>query len=108
MDKELSDYIMQHCRNIMTSEERAALRRLTVKLDSGFQAVFDPDRERLFQFNNENVNSLVSLGMWKVQEKIANRIYKEHKEVINLCPKCNKLARTPNAKQCRYCFYDWH
>ena len=32
---------------------------------------------------------------------------RKHKEGNN-CPKCGKLARTPKAKQCRYCFYNWH
>jgi ribosomal protein L40E len=26
---------------------------------------------------------------------------------LNLCPKCNGIARTPEAKQCRYCKYTW-
>ncbi len=26
----------------------------------------------------------------------------------NLCPECNKLARTPKAKQCRFCGHNWH
>jgi hypothetical protein len=27
---------------------------------------------------------------------------------FNYCPRCGKLARTPTAKQCRYCGNDWH
>jgi hypothetical protein len=27
---------------------------------------------------------------------------------INLCPECGRLARTPYAKQCRFCKHDWH
>lgn len=27
---------------------------------------------------------------------------------INRCPKCSKIARTPKAKQCPWCFHDWH
>lgn len=38
---------------------------------------------------------------------IATRIIKEHPEVINNCPQCNRLARTPKAKQCRHCLYTW-
>lgn len=30
------------------------------------------------------------------------------KVFLNNCPKCDKLARTPYAKQCRYCGYNWH
>jgi len=40
----------------------------------------------------------------------AERILKEDRDKIyfNNCPKCDELARTPDAKQCRFCGYDWH
>jgi len=28
--------------------------------------------------------------------------------VFNRCPKCGGLARTPMARQCRFCAHDWH
>jgi hypothetical protein len=30
------------------------------------------------------------------------------KVFFNYCPRCGELARTPTAKQCRYCRNDWH
>ena len=30
------------------------------------------------------------------------------KVVLNKYPKCRKIARTPKAKQCRFCRHDWH
>lgn len=30
------------------------------------------------------------------------------KVFFNNCPKCGKLAITPQAKQCRFCSYNWH
>ena len=27
---------------------------------------------------------------------------------INRCPKCQKIVRTQSAKQCCWCFHDWH
>jgi len=37
------------------------------------------------------------------------RIMREHKSeiMLNRCPKCNALARTPTAKQCPKCFHSW-
>jgi hypothetical protein len=26
---------------------------------------------------------------------------------INRCPKCHRLARTPRAKQCQWCYHSW-
>jgi type IV secretory pathway VirB4 component len=39
----------------------------------------------------------------------AKRILSEHENEVflNNCPKCKKLARTPNAKQCRHCGNKW-
>ncbi len=40
----------------------------------------------------------------------AERILADHPDEVflNLCPQCSKLARTPFAKQCRFCGHDWH
>lgn len=44
------------------------------------------------------------------KEKLATLISDNFSDKIlwNNCPNCNKLARTPKAKQCRFCEYDWH
>ncbi|WP_300597555.1 hypothetical protein [Niabella sp.] len=41
---------------------------------------------------------------------IAKRIMNEtpEKVFLNSCSRCNKLARTPYARQCRHCGYSWH
>lgn len=47
----------------------------------------------------------------EVEKKIiAEIIFKDFGDhvLFNNCPKCKKLARTPKAKQCRYCGYNWH
>ncbi|MFN7915267.1 MAG: hypothetical protein U0Q55_08000 [Vicinamibacterales bacterium] len=38
------------------------------------------------------------------------RILRDHQDtvVLNHCPRCGGLARTPRAKQCRWCFHTWH
>jgi hypothetical protein len=44
------------------------------------------------------------------QLKTAARIVRENGAdvCINVCPLCGKLARTPQARQCRFCCFDWH
>jgi uncharacterized C2H2 Zn-finger protein len=27
---------------------------------------------------------------------------------VNRCPRCGEVAKTPKAKQCRFCKHDWH
>jgi hypothetical protein len=60
--------------------------------------------------SDKNISELTNDGYEAYKERIAQRIFNEHKHELelNLCPKCNKIARTPYAKQCRFCFHNWH
>ncbi|MEO6252095.1 MAG: hypothetical protein ABIO79_02270 [Ferruginibacter sp.] len=59
---------------------------------------------------NENVSELTNDSYEAYKHRITERIFTECRDELelNLCPKCNKIARTPWAKQCRLCFYNWH
>jgi predicted Zn-ribbon and HTH transcriptional regulator len=52
---------------------------------------------------------LIENGTKEFYEKVATRILIEHGEdiFINNCKKCGKLTRSPQAKQCRHCGYNW-
>ncbi|MCJ8155648.1 hypothetical protein MKJ01_17975 [Chryseobacterium sp. SSA4.19] len=79
MNRETVIYIINYFRNLMSIDEK-----LTLK----YKMMECPELE----------------------EDIAKRIMKEtpDKVFFNNCSKCGKLARTPFAKQCRYCGYSWH
>ena len=49
-------------------------------------------------------------GFEEFQIKVAERIFLEQGEdvFLNCCPNCERLARTPFARQCKFCGYDWH
>ena len=49
-------------------------------------------------------------GYDEFELNIARRIITENPEKVflNNCSKCNKLARTPYARQCRHCGHNWH
>ena len=67
-------------------------------------------QERGFISNEKDIQDLVKDGFEAFKLRVATRIYNEHKNELelNLCPKCGKVARTPYAKQCQFCFYSWH
>ncbi|WP_298311102.1 hypothetical protein [uncultured Aquimarina sp.] len=52
---------------------------------------------------------LTELELEIEKEKISELILKDYKDKIflNNCPKCGELARTPKARQCRYCGNKW-
>jgi hypothetical protein len=39
-----------------------------------------------------------------------DRLLTDHRSeiVMNRCPRCNRLCRTPKARQCFLCGHDWH
>lgn len=113
MEETLNDYILAFCRDLMLLEETRAYRRVYLT-EYGLEttqrmALNSPKIEEMYGFQDPKTNALVKLGREELKRKIASRILAEHRdEVINNCPRCGKLARTPKAKQCRYCGFDWH
>jgi|SRR4051812_37298531 hypothetical protein len=113
MTLELKKYLLDHCREWMLPEEIRAITRIglttygeevTRKL-----VLTESKMEAFYGFEDEKTNQLVELGKEQMQIRIAERLLKESgNTVINNCPKCGKLARTPRAKQCRHCNHDWH
>ena len=53
---------------------------------------------------------LASGGFQAFVLRTGERMMRDHQEKIalNCCPQCGRLARTPTARQCRFCRHDWH
>lgn len=60
--------------------------------------------------NNPKVDDALREGIEKFKQAVFARLMQEHKDeiFINRCPECNKIVRTPKAKQRPWCFHDWH
>ncbi len=113
MEKELKKYLIEQCRKWMLPEELKALRRSTLtefgQESTNKIASRNIKMELIYGFNDDKTNELVSLGKDELENQIAIRLLKDHEqELINNCPSCGALARTPFAKQCRFCRHDWH
>lgn len=110
---ELAEYIFNYGSKFFTPEELLANRHLMAMEKSN-----NRENERWYQFymKGQGVNSdkqmmnLVEGGFAPFMKRVTERIFKEHVNELelNLCPVCNKICRTPKAKQCRFCFHDWH
>jgi hypothetical protein len=110
---EKAKYIITHYSNLLTPDEIKALRHLrsTIKLE-------DAKDERLSKMyyktgwlsSEPAILQLLADGEDQFMLNCAERILKDSPEKVfsNLCPVCGNLARTPYAKQCRYCHHDWH
>jgi hypothetical protein len=112
MTDEIKKYLLEHCREWMLPEEIIALRRISLT-EYGEEvtrktALKELKIEKMYGFTDEKTDALVELGKERMLLNIAERLLKENgNEVINNCPKCERLARTPKAKQCRYCGHNW-
>lgn len=116
MDIETARYITTFYPQFFTDEERVAQRHLhsTIKLQDLGSEKFS-FFERIYKKVNWLTDWAPVLDLIKDGEETfiintAKRIIVDNPYDIflNLCSKCNMLARTPYAKQCRHCGYGWH
>ena len=115
MDKETIEYMITYFSSLLTSEEMLAIKHThsTYKLEDS--TTDNSNLTRIYKkygwlTSDQNVLELLKNGYEQFEINIANRIMSQNPEKVffNNCPKCNKLARTPHAKQCRYCEHNWH
>lgn len=118
MDADIASYILRYYGHLMTKQEKLAHKHLqgTLKSTRGRsdvaaqQEARNRDHLREMISDGPEVVRLVDSGFQVFIEQTAKRILSQHGEriVLNHCPQCGALARTPKARQCRFCGHDWH
>lgn len=112
MFQETAKYIFNHYRHLMSTQEKLAWRHYasTIKLADNENPAMTRMYKKKGWFSDEpEVLELLKDGYDKFEMKTAKRILFTNEDIVlNKCPKCERLARTPEAKQCRHCGYDWH
>ena len=115
MDREKIEYIIKYYSGCL-GKDNLAIKCMYSYLEQG-----DLNSEMALQTNNilkesgwisdnQTFEFLVKDGKDSFEFNIAQHILTQRGDIVffNHCPKCGKLARTPYAKLCRYCFHDWH
>jgi ribosomal protein L40E len=115
LDNTTIDYILNYYSRFMTLKEAAAMKHYTTLYKFPKETSGDGKTKNLFLekgwlSSDKEVLDLLKDGYKRFRQNTAERILKHHAANIyfNHCPKCGQLARTPQAKQCRYCGYRWH
>ena len=121
MDNDEAAYVFRFYGHLMTMTERFAYRHLvgTAKAMKGrtdltaqteLRNTNKAAHLRKFLSDDPEVLRLTADGLGQFVVRTAERILMEHKSEIafNRCPRCRGVARTPKARQCRFCGLDWH
>lgn len=113
----LTRYIYRHFPHLLTDEEQAAHRIWT-----GHVKQFDwkgPSRNHLLKMLHvpetearypDLCRRIREFGVAQVMRSAAERVLRDNPEkaILNTCPKCRALCRTPKSQQCFDCGFDWH
>lgn len=110
---ELIEYIFRYCDHFMTDKENKANWHQFAIEKSGYGAkegFYNHFKQKGHISNDPEVLALLENGFQSFKEKVVTCIYNEYKTKLNLnlCPKCGKVARTPRARQCKFCSHNWH
>lgn len=118
LNREVAHYIVRFHLHLMTDAERRARGHLfaTMKAtmgrsDTAAQREAHNSKLKFPGLSSEpDVLRLASDGYEAFEMRAAKRILQDSgdKVLLNCCPRCGQVARTPTAKQCRWCGYDWH
>jgi hypothetical protein len=116
MDKDLSNYIVTYFTDLLTGQEQMGLKHLRSKYRLEQSDNRDVIEQRVQAYrrlgwltDDKEILELANAGEQELDTKIVDRILTEHRDkvFINNCLVCGRLARTPSARQCRYCGHSW-
>ncbi len=107
---ELEDYIYRYSGRFMTDDEAMARKTVMYSLKTQSESMLSMMREKGWMSDDPKILSMIADGSEALKDRIVKRIWNDHREELslNLCPECKLITRTPDARQCRFCFHDWH
>lgn len=119
LDKDTIRYVFTHCNKLLTLDEQGAYSKFYTEKEinerdiQGNKQIWANYYIRVGKLKPtypESTLSLLKDGIEEFEKKTALRILNEYPNhpLLNFCPECGKLARTPLAKQCRFCRHAWH
>ena len=94
---------------LLTQFERKVWGRFLVRQKA--QAYGNPDLEQFWGYApDQHIDAVLAVGSEEFLRRVTERVMREEGErvVLNRCPQCKRIVRTPSAKQCCWCYADWH
>jgi hypothetical protein len=110
----LTRYVWDNYQPLMTDFERrvglAIIGRLKAEAATSSPQARELLLERWGQRGDLEVESALVNGPESFRRQVCQRLltYFDSEIFVNRCPQCQRVVRTPRAKQCFWCGHDWH
>ncbi len=108
-DQAVTEYLSKNFHDLMTDVEKRSLYLATKR-----EKAEHGSAHRLPSWLAAETDDIIqaSLAGYEVLfQQIRERILRDYRAgrlIINRCPECSRIVRTPFAKQCLWCGHDWH
>ena len=111
-ERELTQYVWDHFAHRMTDFERAVGLAIIgrQKAATAGAGVGHPLSVRWGRTDDAEINAALAEGSEEFRRRVCARVLAEAGDAVfvNRCPRCNRVVRTPQARQCFWCGFDWH
>jgi hypothetical protein len=111
-DRELTRYVWDHSGLLMTPFERQVGRAILGRARAASQSpVMAGMLNRHWgAAGDAEVEAALADGPEPFRRHVRDRLLSERaaEVFVNRCPKCERVVRTPQARQCFWCGFDWH
>jgi hypothetical protein len=111
-DEELTRFVWDYYGQLMTEfERRVGWAHLAEgKAAAGHTTVAEFILRRHGIADDPEAKAALADGVDAFRRRVCRRLLAEHGAEIhvNRCAKCMRVARTPKARQCFWCGFDWH
>jgi hypothetical protein len=113
VEHEIVNYLFNNYTYLMNIHEGGAWKNFM--LDYKLQTYQPTSKEYIKRINamkisTPEIKQLMEKGLQEFKQQWVKKVLEKEAEkiIFNRCKECGGLARTPYAKQCRYCGSQWH
>jgi hypothetical protein len=111
-EREVTRYVWDYYGRLMSEfEQRVGWAHLADgKAAAGHHAVAQFILRRHGIPGDPEAEAALSDGVEAFRQRVCRRVLAEHgtQAFVNRCPSCGRVVRTPQARQCFWCGFDWH
>lgn len=112
-DDTLTQYVWNNYQHLFTRLEQLGVKAILVEEKASNASnlkIAKLLRDKWGDENDPEVLASLSNGVDIFRQRVRDRVLNEHTDqvFINRCPNCERIVRTPRAKQCLWCSHSWH